>query len=384
MDYRLPIPQNWQDFESICHRLWMEIWSDTTAKKHGRQGQPQHGVDIFGKPIYNNLFAGVQCKDKNGLLGSVLKAEELLAECDNALKFQPKLNAFTMATTSPRDAEIQKKARELTLASIPCLSVDVWFWDDIQAEIIYRPSILEYYYKGLPIPGELQNQVKLSLFSPKDKCAAFFSRPNVETTFNSKLKKYLISLAYELKDNSFRHGGATHFSIVKQEHSILFIDNGKPFNILENMDPTKVSEAGHIGGFILHDFLQKFKGSINSVYRREVDNESEINILEFEIDKEAGEILKEDFIEIEMGAPGSRDEAARLAASVPIDDEIKEIIWNMTNGYGYALSFSAEFLRILLLRIKPHQKLILYTPRDEMFLTIAKLFNDSRLDLRIR
>ncbi len=39
MDYRLPIPRNWQDFESICHQLWKEIWNDPNAQKNGRQGQ---------------------------------------------------------------------------------------------------------------------------------------------------------------------------------------------------------------------------------------------------------------------------------------------------------------------------------------------------------
>jgi hypothetical protein len=40
-------PENWQDFESLCKKLWGEIWNCPEIKKNGRKGQPQHGVDIY-------------------------------------------------------------------------------------------------------------------------------------------------------------------------------------------------------------------------------------------------------------------------------------------------------------------------------------------------
>lgn len=44
-------PENWQDFESLCKKLWGEIWNcSDTIKKNGRSGQKQHGVDIYGVP----------------------------------------------------------------------------------------------------------------------------------------------------------------------------------------------------------------------------------------------------------------------------------------------------------------------------------------------
>ncbi len=36
-------------FESLCLHLWKEIWGDPEAKKNGRSGQPQAGVDVFGR-----------------------------------------------------------------------------------------------------------------------------------------------------------------------------------------------------------------------------------------------------------------------------------------------------------------------------------------------
>ncbi|MCP4555122.1 MAG: hypothetical protein GY836_06840 [Herbaspirillum sp.] len=43
---RLPPLRNWQDFEDLCCDLWRRLWNDPTAIKHGRQGQPQQGVDV--------------------------------------------------------------------------------------------------------------------------------------------------------------------------------------------------------------------------------------------------------------------------------------------------------------------------------------------------
>ncbi len=42
-----PPPANWQDFEDLCLKLWRPRLID--AKKNGRSGQPQAGVDIFGR-----------------------------------------------------------------------------------------------------------------------------------------------------------------------------------------------------------------------------------------------------------------------------------------------------------------------------------------------
>lgn len=49
-NFQHPPPKNWQDFESLCHDLWKEIWKDPNAQKNGRSGQEQHGVDVFGQP----------------------------------------------------------------------------------------------------------------------------------------------------------------------------------------------------------------------------------------------------------------------------------------------------------------------------------------------
>ena len=40
-------PENWQDFETLCKKLFGEMWGcPNTIKKNGRSGQTQCGVDI--------------------------------------------------------------------------------------------------------------------------------------------------------------------------------------------------------------------------------------------------------------------------------------------------------------------------------------------------
>jgi hypothetical protein len=384
MDFRLPIPQNWQDFESICHRLWIEIWNDAGAKKNGRQGQPQNGVDIYGRPIYSSLFAGIQCKDKKGQLGSELGKEELEVECEKARKFTPELKAFTLATTAPRDVEIQKHSRLLSDSGSFPFTVDVSAWDDIQSEIVYRPAILQHYYKDFPLIQDERSQIALHRFSPKDQCAAFFSRPGIEQSLNAQLKSYLIAIAYELKDNCFRHGKATEFKIVVEGNKVQFIDNGNEFNILEGVGSARTTWAGNLGSFVINDFLKKFKGHVHASFRWEQKEGKGKNILEFEMAATAGEVLQEDFLEIEIEFPGSREDAARIARSVPITDPIKEVIWNLTSGVGYALSFSSEFIRVLLERMNEHQRLVMYVPRGRMYEELKNLIDDERLVVKVR
>src|SRR5690348_14943201 len=112
--FRLPIPSNWQDFESLCHALWKDIWADPNAQKNGRLGQAQSGVDVFGVPHLTGSYAGVQCKDRDGRLGRQVGIAELRQEVLHAMSFTPRISCFSLATTAPRDAEIQEEARAIS------------------------------------------------------------------------------------------------------------------------------------------------------------------------------------------------------------------------------------------------------------------------------
>src|SRR5687767_4448849 len=105
-------PANWQDFEELCKRLWSEIWQYPETKKHGRTGQPQFGVDIYGKQQGKNGLVGIQCKGKDEYTDSQLTKKEIDLEVEKASLFKPPLEKMYFATTSTRSTSIEEYVRE--------------------------------------------------------------------------------------------------------------------------------------------------------------------------------------------------------------------------------------------------------------------------------
>src|SRR4051812_45117075 len=97
----LPPPRDWQDFEDLCCDLWRRLWADPVAQKNGRGGQPQAGVDVFGRPGGGARWEGVQCKVKGESV--TLTRKEIEREVERAKLFEPGLSNFLIATTAPRD-----------------------------------------------------------------------------------------------------------------------------------------------------------------------------------------------------------------------------------------------------------------------------------------
>lgn len=144
--FQHPPPANETDFENLCLALWKALWNDPSAQKVGRRGQAQHGVDVVGTSPRGG-FAGVQCKSKTRLVGSELTEGELLEEVEKAKKFEPPLAEFTIATSSARDAHLQKVARQLTQQhrKRKLFSVTVMSWDDILIELDDHPHLAARY-----------------------------------------------------------------------------------------------------------------------------------------------------------------------------------------------------------------------------------------------
>src|SRR5680860_537423 len=58
----LPPPRSWDEFEEIAWDLLSREWNDPNAVRHGRQGQAQQGVDIYGRRQGQGPYIGAQCK----------------------------------------------------------------------------------------------------------------------------------------------------------------------------------------------------------------------------------------------------------------------------------------------------------------------------------
>lgn len=127
-------PENWQDFESLCKKLWGEIWDcSDTIKKNGRSGQKQHGVDIYGVPKGEKQYYGIQCKGKNDYLNSILTKQEVDTEIEKAKSFKPPLKRFIFATTASKDVEIEEYIRECDINNRNRGLFEVYLacWEDI-------------------------------------------------------------------------------------------------------------------------------------------------------------------------------------------------------------------------------------------------------------
>ncbi|WP_375566688.1 hypothetical protein [Oceaniradius stylonematis] len=99
-------PSTWQAFEDLICALFAEAWKDPTAQKNGRNGQPQHGVDVYGSPEWKpGVYFGVQCKGKNRGFSAKATKTEFDRELAKAEKFAPTLGKWYFATTAEVDVK---------------------------------------------------------------------------------------------------------------------------------------------------------------------------------------------------------------------------------------------------------------------------------------
>lgn len=106
----IPSPKSWDEFEDIVCSAAKNRWKNPDFTRHGRQGQSQHGVDIYGKNQQGSLV-GLQCKNTlEGITDKLILTEIQLAE-----EFKPPLSMLYIATTSPTDKTIQEFTRVLTI-----------------------------------------------------------------------------------------------------------------------------------------------------------------------------------------------------------------------------------------------------------------------------
>lgn len=141
-------PKNWQDFEKLCKLLWGEIWNcSDSIKQHGRQGQAQHGVDIYAYVEKYVGYCGIQCKGKDDYTKAQLTEVEIDNEIDKAKTFSPKLKRFIFATTANKDAVIEQYIRQKDMECIGqgLFHVDVFSWEDI-VDLLERERTVYNWY----------------------------------------------------------------------------------------------------------------------------------------------------------------------------------------------------------------------------------------------
>lgn len=190
MKKQIPPPSNWQDFEDLCKQIFGEIWGcKYTIKKHGRNGQNQCGVDVYGIPHGENQLYGIQCKGKDTHFGKELTVSEVDNEIKNALGFEPKLKTFVFATTAQKDAKIEKYILNKSLESVQKGDFEIllYDWEDL-ADIIRRnKNLYDFYVSNQSL--ENQNSVSLLFDNDSDVQPIQFELKKIITEFKQPLRK---------------------------------------------------------------------------------------------------------------------------------------------------------------------------------------------------
>lgn len=377
MRINLRPPTNWNDFENLCSHLWKSIWGDLTSHQSGRSGQRQNGVDIYGRPPFHEHFTGIQCKGKNGNYGKKLTIKEIDKECNNAQNFQPQLDTFIMATTSPRDVVVQEHCRQITYQKKYCFEVDTWSWDDIEEEVQCRPEIMEVFY-----PTEkasvLVNEVRLSRITSSNKFHAFFSRPGLLDYLNKFNVDLLDMLTYEMAINAFEHGNATCFNVTIDGHRIIYKDDGSKF------DPTTLVENEEInrgGSVTLKYAMEVFEFN----YRYE---ESE-NILELTYIGDDSVVANQEIYSIELnvqdvfGRRQTEDLAIREIIKIP--GTVSRVVIDIF-GKSPAVSIVYVFFDVLQKLIKKDQRVRVYLPYGLIYYNdlVNKFKDESRFEFVLK
>lgn len=148
-------PKNWQDFETLCLKLWGEIWNiPHEIEFNSDNSQGQHGVDIYG-PIDGGLsYNGIQCKNKklNLIDGKPnrISVQDIQAEIEKAKSFQPSLKKLIIATSLPKDQKIEEYVRTQSVENIQngLFSIQICFWEFFERKLIEFPAAYNWYIKN--------------------------------------------------------------------------------------------------------------------------------------------------------------------------------------------------------------------------------------------
>ncbi|GAA5655000.1 hypothetical protein Brsp06_01360 [Brucella sp. NBRC 13694] len=146
--FDVPLPRNWQEFESIVRDAQAQRWKSSTLQKNGRSGQRQKGVDIWG-PDEIGRPVGIQCKRIKG----PLNFKDVLAEVEKADKFQGQLVTLFIATTAEHDAKLQQQVRILSDKRVAQghFSVSLLYWDEIIAGLMLNPDVFNAHYPQITL-----------------------------------------------------------------------------------------------------------------------------------------------------------------------------------------------------------------------------------------
>ncbi len=121
-------------------------WRDPDARRNGRRGQRQDGVDIYGKPQHlGGGIAGAQCKNTEEATLTVVKKEIRKAD-----RFKPPLGLLYLVFAAERDARLEESVRLIsnerrTGGQFP---VEILFFEDVYQELASDSVLVAKHWPG--------------------------------------------------------------------------------------------------------------------------------------------------------------------------------------------------------------------------------------------
>jgi hypothetical protein len=142
---RWPVPKSEDEWEDMVLDAMRLRWGDADARRNGRRGQRQNGVDVYGRHISKEENAGAQAKNTETITEAIIRDEISKAET-----FIPSLDRYYLAVSGPRDSDLEKRVRLLSESrkTIGRFPVEVLFFDDICHEICARPDLVAKHWPG--------------------------------------------------------------------------------------------------------------------------------------------------------------------------------------------------------------------------------------------
>lgn len=143
---RVSPPRSWDEFEDIVCSAAKNRWDNPNFTRHGRQGQKQDGVDVYGNDHHDRLV-GLQCKNTVGTLDEGLIKSELI----KAKAFDHQLHALYIVTTLDSDRSLQKTVRQISRDNQAAGSFEVHllFWNDVWHDLTLDPRRVFQHYPEL-------------------------------------------------------------------------------------------------------------------------------------------------------------------------------------------------------------------------------------------
>lgn len=252
-------PENWQDFETLCKKLWGEIWECPEIKKNGRAGQNQSGVDVCGIPKNENEYYGIQCKGKDDYTNKQLTEKEINKEIKNALKFIPKLKKFYFTTTAVKDAKIEAiiRTKNIEHKKIGLFEIHIFSWEDIVDLIFENQETYNYYVNSLN-------------FKTKKSVNLTFHDDTKEITIVSKFKRKITHFNQKIVPANPMFGNPIFDLVARQQHFL-----AKATLISTSMSKTEINysygqfylKLHNTGTSSLEDYkiLLEFEGEIQDI-----------------------------------------------------------------------------------------------------------------------